>query len=245
MFATFPCRSQILEKLQCGGWACPPIPLCTQRFSSWVLAEAAEHLSTADLPKEITDAVVWDLSQPFGNQIVTRDTAEELHAPWHNSVPKFLRRRACRGQVVDGVLSMASGFRPGRPTHAFAVLIGQHAALRAVQRQLLPAKLVFANLDDIYVITTPDRVLAEHNLLRAELWRHERIRCTRQDTGVAQVWSESTWVRHCLIEQRDLILSSTTVWRGSALPMNRVVLLGHDDFVHAHLLCGEESWLLN
>ena len=36
--------------------------------------------------------------------------------------------------------------------------LGQHAALQAVQDQLLEGERLFAFLDDIYVVTTPERV---------------------------------------------------------------------------------------
>ena len=66
--------------------------------------------------------------------------------------------------------------------------LGQHAALRAVQRQLQPGELVFAYVDDIHVITTRDRVLAVCNLLQTELWRHARILV---HDGKTQVWNKS------------------------------------------------------
>ena len=82
----------------------------------------------------------------------------------------FVRHSVATLLVTSGktmkVLSM-------RMTRAKA---GSRVSLRAVQRQLLPGELVFAYLDDIYVITTPDMVLAVYNLLQTELWRHARIR---------------------------------------------------------------------
>ena len=37
-------------------------------------------------------------------------------------------------------------------------LSGQHAALQAIQNQLLEGRRLFAFLDDIHVVTTPERV---------------------------------------------------------------------------------------
>ena len=72
--------------------------------------------------------------------------------------------------------------------------LGQHAALRAVQRQLQPGEIVFAFLDGMYCITTPGRVLAVNNLLPTELWRHARIRVHDGKTSVEQVRSASSWM---------------------------------------------------
>ena len=112
----------------------------------------------------------------------------------------------------------------------------QHAALRAVQRQLLPGELVFAYSDDIYVISTQDRFLAVYNLLQAELWRHARIRV---HDGKTQVWNKSgVRPRGCdtIDPARATNPEFTTVWRGSALPTDcqGSRSLGHDNFVRAH-----------
>ena len=85
-------------------------------------------------------------------------------------------------------IDQGEGGEQGDPLMPLLFSLGQHAALRAVQRQLLPGELVLAYLDDIYVITTPDRVLAVYNLLQAELWRHARIRV---HDGKTQVWNKS------------------------------------------------------
>ena len=106
----------------------------------------------------------------------------------------------------------------GRPM-PLLLSLWQHAALRAVQRQLLPGELVFAYSDDIYVISTQDRFLAVYNLLQAELWRHARIRV---HDGKTQMWNKSgARPRGCDTIDRAARATNpefTTVWRGSALP---------------------------
>ena len=139
-------------------------------------------------------------------------------------------------------IDQGEGGEQGDPLMPLLFSLGQHAALRAVQRQLLPGELVFAYLDDIYVITTPDRVLAVYNLLQAELWRHARIRV---HDGKTQVWNKfGMRPRGCDTIDRAARATNpefTTVWRGSALPTDCQGIkvlgcpLGHDDFVHAHL----------
>ena len=95
--------------------------------------------------------------------------------------------------------------------------LGQHAALRAVQSQLQLGELVFAYLDDIYVVTTPDMDLAVYTLLQTELWRHARIRVY---DGKTRVWNKSG-VRPRLIERRERpILSSQLCGEGRHCPRN-------------------------
>ena len=63
---------------------------------------------------------------------------------------------------------------------------GLHQALVAVQAGLLPSERLFAFLDDIYVVCSPDRVADVHASLQAELWRHARIQVHQ---GKTQVWN--------------------------------------------------------
>ena len=52
---------------------------------------------------------------------------------------------------------------------------GQHRALEAVARCLLPTERLFAFLDDWYVMCRPDRVVDVHHILAVELWSHAKI----------------------------------------------------------------------
>ena len=65
--------------------------------------------------------------------------------------------------------------------------LGQHQALEAVQRQLFPDDCQFAFLDDIYTMTSPERV-AVNKILKSELWNHSRIRI---HCGKRQVWNRA------------------------------------------------------
>ena len=122
-----------------------------------------------------------------------------------------------------------------RETPLMLFSLGQHAALRAVQRQLQTGELVFAYMDDIHVITTPDRVLAVYNLLPTELRRHARIRVR---VGKTQVWNKSG-VRPGGFDTIDRVarLSSQLCGEPTECQGIRVLVcpLGHDEFVHAHL----------
>ena len=66
--------------------------------------------------------------------------------------------------------------------------LGQHQALEAVQRQLLPDKRLLAFLDDIHTVTSPERVGPVYKILQSELWNHSRIRI---HCGKTQVWNRA------------------------------------------------------
>ena len=139
-------------------------------------------------------------------------------------------------------IDQGEGGEQGDPLMPLLFSLGQHAALRAVQRQLQPGELVFAFLDDIYVITTQDRISAVYNLLQAELWRHARIWV---HDGKTQVWNKfGVRSRGCDTIDRAARATNpefTSVWRELALPTECQGIkvlgcpLGHDDSVHAHL----------
>ena len=73
-------------------------------------------------------------------------------------------------------IAQGEGGEQGDPVMPLLFSLGQHAALMAVQRQLEAHERVFAFLDDVYIVTSPDRILAVYTILQAELWRHSRIR---------------------------------------------------------------------
>ena len=52
---------------------------------------------------------------------------------------------------------------------------GQHAALVAISERLEDGERLLAFLDDLYVVSTPERTVAVHNILREELWRDAKI----------------------------------------------------------------------
>ena len=62
--------------------------------------------------------------------------------------------------------------------------VGQHAALQEVQARLRPNERLFAYLDDVYVVSKPDRVGAIYTALQEALWTHARIRVHGDKTHV-------------------------------------------------------------
>ena len=88
----------------------------------------------------------------------------------------------------------------------FSCCLGQHADLQAAQDRLVIGDHLFAFLDDMYVLTTPNRVCPVHACLREELWARARIRI---HSG------------NCFLKIRDSSVFGTP--------------LGHAGFVESHL----------
>ena len=119
--------------------------------------------------------------------------------------------------------------------------LGQHAALEAVKARMLDGEVLLAFLDDVYVITTPERVGDVYVALQEELYRHARIRI---HVGKTQVWNAAAERPDaCEVLERVAQVEdpSARVWKGSDIPTaeQEVIVLGtplrHVDFVEAQL----------
>ena len=113
--------------------------------------------------------------------------------------------------------------------------VGQHAALLHRDERL------FAFLDDIYVVSKPERVGEVHSVLERELWVHAKIRV---HSGKTHVWNRSGRMPPACDElQRRAVLQDPTaqVWTGSGVPTQNQGIkvlgcpLGHEDFVTTQL----------
>ena len=63
--------------------------------------------------------------------------------------------------------------------------LGQHAALEA---RLHPGEKLFAYLDDVWLVSQPERVGEVHIVAEHELWTHAKIQVHR---GKTHVWNRS------------------------------------------------------
>ena len=66
--------------------------------------------------------------------------------------------------------------------------IGQHAALAAVQAQLLPGEALHAYLDDVYAVVQPNRVRPVYELLARHLHTHAHIQL---NSGKTRLWNQA------------------------------------------------------
>ena len=119
-----------------------------------------------------------------------------------------------------------------RSVDALLFSLGQHPALVAVQQQLREGKYLFAYLDDIYVVTEPNRVRTVVGLLENALW------------AWAGMWNRAGMERPGfeILERVARIQDpSAVVWKGPELPAEVQGLnilgtpMGNPEFVRAHL----------
>ena len=115
--------------------------------------------------------------------------------------------------------------------------LGQHAALKAVQEGLQEGERLFAFLDDIYVVTSPERVGEVYALLSTHLLRCSSIRI---NVGKTQVWNVAG-ERPQACDLLERLSPENRVWRGSELPASEQGIrilgtpLGRPEHVDAQL----------
>ena len=120
--------------------------------------------------------------------------------------------------------------------------LGQHRALCAVQSKLRVDERLFAFLDDIYVVCSPERVFEIYKLLEEELWRHSRIQI---HAGKTQIWNSGGHVPDGvddILRIAQVADPDARVWFGDhALPLAERGIrvlgtpLGHGSYVQAQL----------
>ena len=128
--------------------------------------------------------------------------------------------------------------------------LGQHAALDAVKARMVEGEVLLAFLDDVYVITKPDRVGDVYLALQEELYRHARIRI---HAGETQVWNaagerpEACDILERIAQAED---PRARVWKGSNIPTAEQGVrvlgtpLGHVDYVQTQLTQKLSAWSL-
>ena len=151
----------------------------------------------------------------------------------------FLWDDAC-GNTHD--IFQGEGGEQGDPLMPALFSLGQHQALEAVARRLLPTEQLFAFLDDLYVVCQPGRVVDVHHIIAVELWSHAKIRIQhgRHRCGTAE---ESSLQRLSFLQAAAQVSDpDALVWRGNAaLPEAEQGIkilgtpLGHPAFVQSFL----------
>ena len=138
-------------------------------------------------------------------------------------------------------INQGEGGEQGDPLMPLLFSVGQHPALLATQERLEANEWIFAFLDDIYILTKPERVGAVYAVLQEELFRHAYIRI---NGGKTHVWNAAGIEPPvCAALQRIAEVSDTSarVWRGSDIPPDRQGIrvlgapVGHPEFVRAQM----------
>ena len=115
-------------------------------------------------------------------------------------------------------IEQGEGGEQGDPLMPLLFALGQHRSLTAVQNRLRESEKILAFLDDVYVITTPDRVGHAYTVLQHELWTGCHIRI---NTGKTQVWNRAG-ERPAFCNTLERIAHESDqrarVWRGSGIP---------------------------
>ena len=143
---------------------------------------------------------------------------------------------------VTHTIPQGEGGEQGDAVMPLLYSLGQHSALEAIQRQLLPSERLFAYLDDICAITPdPERVGPIYAAMQNELWVHS---CVRIDGGKTQVWNaagQKPGVCEAMDQVARGLNPEANVWRGSELPTHKQGIkvlgtpVGHPDYVAAQL----------
>ena len=154
------------------------------------------------------------------------------------------------GKVHDIV--QGKGGEQGDPLVPALFALGQHEALQAISRGLLPSEKLFAFLDNIFIGVAPERLAILHRLVETALWDHARIRINQ---GKTQIWNRAgVFPAGCEhIVEAGRRASPPVVWRrDQSLPTSeqgiRVlgIPFGHSDHVTAELRSSNEehsTWL--
>ena len=93
--------------------------------------------------------------------------------------------------------------------------LGQHAALETAQGRLQPNE-IFAYLDDVYVVSTPDRVFEVHQVLEDTLASHN----IHVHQGKTQVWNRAGIAPEgvdVLMARARIHNPEVVVWKGDPL----------------------------
>ena len=120
--------------------------------------------------------------------------------------------------------------------------LGQHSSLIAVRETLQPTECLMAFLDDIYLVSQPERTAFAHRELGHQLWTRTGISL---HAGKTQIWNKSG---RCppgcegIFEAAGVADPNAVVWKGDqTLPTDQQVVvvlgapLGHAHFVATEL----------
>ena len=138
-------------------------------------------------------------------------------------------------------IAQGEGKEQGDALMPLLLSLGQHAAREAVKARMVEGEVLLAFLDDVNVVTTPERVGDVYMALQDELYRHAWIKI---HGGKTQVWNaagERPEACDALERIAQAVDPSARVWKGADIPTREQGVrvlgtpLGHVDFVEAQL----------
>ena len=118
--------------------------------------------------------------------------------------------------------------------------LGQHPALEPIKRRC-PEHTVMAFLDDINLVSKPQRVRAGYSSVEQELWRHAKIRVHKGKTHIWNLAGTKPDICEELQRLAEAAKPGARVWRGSEVPTEEQGIrvlgahVGHRDFIRRHL----------
>ena len=114
--------------------------------------------------------------------------------------------------------------------------LGQYPALLEIQAQLRDDERLFAYLDDLYILCSPERARDIYDLLQAALWTHARIQL---NYGKTRMWNAAGSVP---VNCADLGTAAELSWIGDhSLPYYKQGLqildtpIGHLEYIRVQL----------
>ena len=136
-------------------------------------------------------------------------------------------------------IQQGEGGEQGDPLVPLLFSVGQHDALSAIHEGMRVHERLFAYLNDIWLVSKPERVGDLHNSAERELWGRARIRI---HAGKTHVWNRSGRKPPACDElqrRAEMLDEEARVWTGSEIPSIQQGIkvlgcpLGHVDFVRA------------
>ena len=145
------------------------------------------------------------------------------------------------GEVQD--IPQGEGGDQGDPLMPLLFSLALHPSLRSAADHLRDGEKIFAFLDDVHLVCTPDRVLEVFRIIENALWTYSKISV---HCGKTQLWNRSgvtpTGSEELTRAAREEH-PQAVVWRGDqSLPVEQqgVTVLGspvgHDEFIRVKLM---------
>ena len=110
--------------------------------------------------------------------------------------------------MMEWFTQSVKGKAVSRETPSLLFCVGQHSALEAIQRRLRQSERLLAYLDDVFLVSQPDRARDAYNVAEKESWTHVKIHI---HAGRTHMWNRSgRMTEGCDELQRRAVLHDPT-----------------------------------